>query len=146
MHEGINEIPCPESRWIKSITKHNPGLSSPDLMFVSPNDTEYMNSLAEDAPACFSGAEMQIVFQFDASEGKEEVLTSFLCSSMANNAPRSELWTPCSGVITLHSVYIYFSPLTETDEKICWSQQSHRNHPFSQYSAINLHFTVTKGF
>lgn len=38
-------------------------------MFMSANDTEYMNSLAEDA--CFSGAEMQIVFQFDTSEGKE---------------------------------------------------------------------------
>lgn len=66
-------------------------------MFVSPNDTEYMNSLAEDAPACFSGAQVQTVFQFDTSEGKEEVLTSFLCSSVANNAPRSELWTLAQG-------------------------------------------------
>lgn len=40
-------------------------------MFVFANDTEYMNSLAEDVPACFSGAEMQIVFQFDTSEGKK---------------------------------------------------------------------------
>lgn len=79
---------------MKSITEHNPGLSSPDLMFVSANDTEYMNSLAAGAPACSRGEEMQIVFQFDTSEGKEEVSPPSSCSSLANNSPRSKVWSP----------------------------------------------------
>lgn len=76
-------------------------------MLVSANDTEYMNSLAEDAPAYFSGAEMKIVFQFDPSEGKEEVSPPSSCSSLANNAPRSELWTPAPG--WSHSILYLFT-------------------------------------
>lgn len=109
MHEGINEISCSESWWIKAITKHNPQLSSPDLMIVSANNTEYMNSLAEDAPACFSGAEMQILFQFNIFEGKE-VSPPSSCSFLANKAPRMSSGPLLRGNHTPLCNYLFLTP------------------------------------